>query len=45
MKQSQRGMFVYQGSEVLGWQQQSGSAQTMAWEHRDVSNASVSISG
>jgi hypothetical protein len=38
-------MFVYQGSEVLGWQQQSGSAQTMAWEHRDVSNASVRLPG
>jgi YD repeat-containing protein len=37
--------FVYQGSEVLGWQQQSGSAQTMAWEHRDVSNASVRLPG
>jgi YD repeat-containing protein len=31
--------FVYQGSQILAWQQQSGTTQTMAWEHRDVSNA------
>jgi YD repeat-containing protein len=33
--------FVYQGSQILAWQQQSGSTETMAWEHRDISNASV----
>ena len=33
--------FVYQGSQILAWQQQSGTTQTMAWEHRDVSNASI----
>jgi hypothetical protein len=33
--------FVYQGSQILAWQQQNGTTQTMAWEHRDVSNASV----
>jgi YD repeat-containing protein len=37
--------FVYQGSQVLAWQQQTGSTQTLAWEHRDLSNASVNISG
>jgi hypothetical protein len=45
MKRGQHKTFIYQGSEVLAWQQQNGSTQTMAWEHRDVSNASVNISG
>jgi YD repeat-containing protein len=33
--------FVYQGSQILAWQQQNGTTRTMAWEHRDVSNASI----
>jgi YD repeat-containing protein len=33
--------FVYQGGQILAWQQKSGATETMAWEHRDVSNASV----
>jgi YD repeat-containing protein len=33
--------FVYQGGEILAWQQKSGSTETMTWEHRDASNASV----
>jgi hypothetical protein len=37
--------FVYQGNQILAWQQQSGSAESMAWEHRDVSNASVRLPG
>jgi YD repeat-containing protein len=37
--------FVYQGTQVLAWQQLNGSTQTIAWEHRDVSNASVKIPG
>jgi YD repeat-containing protein len=37
--------FVYQGGEVLAWQQKSGSTETMAWEHRDPSYASVRGSG
>jgi YD repeat-containing protein len=36
--------FVYQGSQALAWQQK-GATETMAWEHRDISNASVSIPG
>jgi YD repeat-containing protein len=37
--------FVYQGSQILAWQQQNGTTQAMAWEHRDISNASVRIPG
>lgn len=33
--------FVYQGREILAWQQQNGTTETMAWEHRDPSQASV----
>jgi YD repeat-containing protein len=37
--------FVYQGNEVLAWQQKFGTMETMAWEHRDLSNASVRMVG
>jgi hypothetical protein len=37
--------FVYQGGQVFAWQQQNGNTQTIAWEHRDVSHASVKIPG
>jgi YD repeat-containing protein len=33
--------FVYQGDQILAWQQKNGSTETMGWEHRDVSNATV----
>ena len=30
---------------MLAWQQQTGSTQSMVWEHRDLSNASVKVAG
>jgi hypothetical protein len=29
------------GGQILAWQQKNGSVQTIAWEHRDASNASI----
>lgn len=37
--------FVYQGDQILAWQQKNGTTETMAWEHRDISNASVKTPG
>ena len=37
--------FVYEGGQSIAWQQQAGSTQTLAWEHSDLSNASVRIPG
>lgn len=33
--------FVYNGGQVLAWQEKDGSRETVAWEHRDLSNASA----
>jgi YD repeat-containing protein len=35
-----RRTFVYRGSQVLAWQQKSGSYEEVSWEYRDPSNAS-----
>jgi hypothetical protein len=32
--------YVYQGAEVLAWQQKYNSTESILWEHRDASNAS-----
>jgi hypothetical protein len=37
--------FVYQGGRILAWQQKNGSTESIAWEHRDLSNASIKIPG
>jgi hypothetical protein len=37
--------FVYQGGEVLAWQQKIGTTENITWEHRDASNASVRFPG
>lgn len=33
--------FVYHDGQVLAWQEMDGQTEKMAWEHRDLSNASV----
>ena len=35
--------YVYLGGNVLAWQKQSGSTQSVVWEHRDVSGASTRV--
>ncbi|HUS09877.1 MAG TPA: hypothetical protein VMZ30_05365, partial [Pyrinomonadaceae bacterium] len=35
-----RRTFIYRGSQVLAWQQKSGSYEEVFWEYRDASNAS-----
>jgi YD repeat-containing protein len=37
--------FVYQGGEVLAWQQKIGTTENITWEHRDASNATVRFPG
>jgi hypothetical protein len=37
--------FVYQGGEVLAWQQKIGTSENITWEHRDASDASVRFPG
>ncbi|HEX8707723.1 MAG TPA: hypothetical protein VF723_05635, partial [Pyrinomonadaceae bacterium] len=36
--------FVYAGTSVVAWQEQSGTTQSMSWEHRDISNPSIKTS-
>ena len=42
--QRQRG-YVYWGGEVVAWQEQAGASQSVLWEHRDSSGASLRVSG
>jgi hypothetical protein len=37
--------FVYQGGEILAWQEKTGTTENITWEHRDASNASVKFPG
>lgn len=33
--------YIYQGRQLLAWQKKSGATETVGWEHRDPSSASV----